>query len=93
MKTYFSIFEAKAKFSELVRLVLSQGQVVITQRGVPVIKLLPYRPEATDINERLESLAAVGRARLAKKAWPRDLPEKAVKVSAGAVERFLADRQ
>ena len=94
MEKRYSIFEAKAKFSEVVRSVLSHGQVVVTQRGVPVIKIVPYTPENDDLAQRLASLEGIGKARRAKKNWPKRLSDaETAEVAAGAVRRFLEERE
>lgn len=94
MDKRYSIFEAKAKFSEVVRTALSEGQVIVTQRGVPVIKIVPYLPDNHDLAQRLASLEGIGKARRAKKGWPDKLSKhETAAVTEGAVRRFLEDRE
>jgi len=95
MEKRYSIFEAKAKFSELVRAVLSYGQVVITQRGTPVIRLIPYAPEDKGIGQHLDSLVSIGKVKRAKKPWPKKLSDLDLETNVrdGAVSRFLKERE
>jgi prevent-host-death family protein len=55
----YSTYDAKARFSELLRKVREGGSVTITYRGEPVAELRPVeRPE--DIDARIEQPRARG---------------------------------
>ncbi len=86
MAETYSIYEAKARLSEIVRLVKSRREVVITERGVPVARVVPYgegRAESLDSRiERMKSLGVV----LAPKV---DFDVSPVARLEGAVNRFL----
>jgi len=94
MEKRYSIFEAKAKFSEVVRTAVAEGQVIVTQRGVPVIKIIPYVAENQNAGERLANLERIGRARIAARAWPKSLTASETSaVADGAVKRFFEERK
>ena len=91
-KTY-SIYEARAKLSELVRMTLSHGSVLITQRGKPVIRLVPYVAASNSPSSRLRELEHIGRAKQATAQWTDALASVPhANVPEGALDRFLADR-
>ena len=49
-------YEAKAKFSELLRRVEKGERFVITKHGVPVAVLKPISPRRRDVKEVIEAL-------------------------------------
>jgi prevent-host-death family protein len=91
----FSVYEAKARFSELLRLVQARGEVVITQHGRRVARIVPFEDENEETLEgRLDRLAASGLLRRAGEP-ASGLPKAAragKAAGAGALARFLADR-
>jgi prevent-host-death family protein len=91
MAAQYSVYETKAKLSEILRLVKSDREVTITERGVPIAKIVPYvaAAEAT-LEDRLAVLAKDGQIREAK-VRPAEL-KIVERKSAGALERFLEDR-
>ncbi len=97
MKEY-SIYEAKAKFSEVVRTVLDTGGVVITQRGVPVIQIFPFRAEKSSVLSNIEDLKRSGRVQEASHSW-KTFKQKtssskvAPSIAPGALARFLDERE
>ena len=84
----FSVFEAKNKLSQLIRLVSSSGPIIITNRGEPVAQIIPFQKEET-IEGRFNRFEQSGRIqnKLARegKLWKANKKP-------GAVARFLADR-
>jgi prevent-host-death family protein len=83
----YSTYEAKARFSELLRKVRSGQSVSITYRGEPVAELRPIeRPEGT--RARIEHLARRGLVT----EPPKRVPFKPVARRPGALDRFLAER-
>jgi prevent-host-death family protein len=89
----YSIYEARAKFSELVGTVFKTGAAVIAQRGVPVIRVAGYSLVQYSLAEWVRELERVGRAQIASKRWPSrydSLPRAEGKP--GAVKRFLDER-
>ena len=92
MDKRFSVFDARARFSELIRTVMSIGPVVITQRGIPVIRMIPYEDEEIDLLKRLEQLTKIGQAQAADRS-PKDLPDPVESRRSGALRRFLSERE
>ena len=86
MPSTYSIYEAKAKLSEIIRIVKTRRSVVITERAIPVAEVVPYdRGKAETLQERIDRLATLG-AILPSKGEFRAAP--AAKIP-GAVRRFL----
>jgi len=87
MALVYSIYEAKAKLSEIIRVVKTRRSVVITERGIPVAEVVPYdRGKAEALQERMARLASLG-AILPAKGEFQAAP--AAKIP-GAVRRFLS---
>jgi len=89
MNTY-SLYEAKARFSEVIRLVRQGRTILVTYRGQPVARIQPIQRESSELEERLRRLedrgvlqapgeATTGLARIVRRP--------------GALERFLAERE
>lgn len=89
MGARYSIYEAKAKLSEIIRIVKKNRSVVITERGKVVAKVVPIRAAQT-LAERIEELTASGEIQPAT-ADPREVIRPIAK-RPGALKRFLADR-
>jgi len=90
MKRIYSTYEAKAKFSEIVRLVREEGErVTISYHGRPVAEIRPIEPEQGDaMAVRLRGLEARGVVvRGERKGQLRPLAHRP-----GALARFLAER-
>ena len=91
MKKVYSVYEAKAKFSEILRLVRERGATVtITHHGEPVAEIRPVEPPGTGGLEarivELEERGAVVRASGSGSGL------QVVARRAGALQRFLAER-
>ncbi len=85
----YSTYEAKARFAEVMRQVREGKTVTVSYRGEPVAEIRPLQPELATIDERLEDLERRGvlvRSSLARR------PLQVVERRAGAVERFLTER-
>lgn len=89
-----SISEAKDRLSALVRAVQGGESVTITDRGVPVAKLVPVKL-GRGVPARVIGLAQEGLARLPEQAptakW-LDLPWPKLTKGASPVEVLLAER-
>ena len=86
MKTY-SIYETKARLSQLLRLVRSGLEIVVTDRGHPVAKLVPYQAPET-LENRLAELEKTGHLKPSSKPFTQvTLGRKK-----GALKRFLESR-
>ena len=89
MSTTYSTYEAKARFSEVLRLVRSGTPVTVTLRGEPVAEIRPIEQSPLTMAERLDEMER--RGVLVRLRGPRK-PLVAVTRRAGALERFLAER-
>lgn len=89
MELLYSTYEAKARFSEVLRHVREGRTVTISYRGEAVAELRPLRRESTDLEEHLADLERRGIL------TPRPKHRKPIELGTpvpGALERFLADR-
>lgn len=59
MKSQYSVYEAKAKLSEILRAVKQQRRVTITDRGRPVAEVIPFAGPSS-LDDRIEELARGG---------------------------------
>lgn len=88
MQRTYSIYEAKTRFSEIIRTVKGNRRIVVTERGTPVAEVVPYQREAEEsMSTRVERLTRVGAIVPAEGKF-RAL---VVKVLPGASERFLKE--
>lgn len=92
MSDEYSLYDAKAKLSQIVRQVRERGgSVVVTVHGRPVVEIRPYQPDSADLDVRYAELEAKGIITPAK-AGPRDAPWKPVARRSGGLKRFLDER-
>ena len=89
MAVIYSVYEAKAKFSEVIRQVREGKSVTVSYRGKPVAKISPVRQQRTPTLEQrlrdLEQRGALVRSRESPALGP-------VERRPGALARFLAER-
>ena len=88
MQNTYSTYEAKARFSELLRQVRQGKTVTISYRGKPVAEIRSIQQKPATVEERLEELEQ--RGILVRPSRRRSL--KTVEPRAGALNRFLAER-
>ncbi len=90
MALTYSVYEAKARFSEVIRQVRGGRTVTISYRGEPVAEIhaIQRRPAPT-LEHRLEDLERGGA--LVRPARPRQR-FRAVARRTGALARFLSER-
>jgi prevent-host-death family protein len=88
----YSIYEAKAKFSEVVREALASGVVVVTHNGTPVVEIVPYSGRSVSTPDLLDRLEKEGGFQRAKGRISKAIKSQ-VKSKPGALERFLRDRE
>ncbi|MHB1168434.1 MAG: type II toxin-antitoxin system Phd/YefM family antitoxin [Longimicrobiales bacterium] len=88
MDERYSTYEAKARFSELMRKVREGKSVTITYHGEPVAELRPLA-EAGTVAARIERLTSRGVVSPRKAARPQVRP---MAVRPGALQRFLEER-
>lgn len=88
MADTYSTYEAKARFSELLRKVRSGRSVTITYHGEPVAELRPIRP-ADSAEARIDQLSQRGllTARPTAPSEPAPIARRP-----GALRRFLSER-
>ena len=89
MNPVYSTYEAKARFSEVLRLVREGTAVTISYRGDPVAEIRPLAPEATSVEEHFARLEERGIV------IPAEDPQSLLKAgppNPGGLARFLADR-
>ena len=90
MAITYSIYEAKARFSEVIRQVRSGKTVTVSYRGTPVAEIRSIaRQETPTLDERLRELER--RGSLVRSAVARRTLEP-VERRPGALARFLAER-
>lgn len=89
MSTY-SLYEAKARFSEVIRLVRKGRTVTVTYRGRPVARIQPIQEESSALEDRLRRLQDAGVLSV-----PSDPSVSLGQIARrqGALGRFLADRE
>lgn len=88
MTETYSTYEAKAKFSEILRKVREGKHVYITYRGREVAEIKPIEKEET-FEERLQRLEKEG---VITEAVDRNAPLKPIARRPGALKRFLEER-
>ena len=97
MRREYSLYEAKAKLSALVRQVREGGTVIITVHGEPAAELrpiVPANPKQTN-EERvseLEERGLISASRCSPQEFEEMLKHLKVTPRPGALQRFLDDR-
>jgi prevent-host-death family protein len=93
MKSTASVVDLKARLSEYLRLVKAGREIVVTERGVPVARLLPL-DDAERKSSRRTRLARDGTLRPGRGRLPRTLhqPPSGERVGAGVLAALLAER-
>lgn len=89
MERIYSIYEAKAKLSEVIRHVKKNGRVTITDRGKPVAEVIPYVHKEISLEERIKELEE---KRLLSPAVGHPANIKPLFKKKGALKRFLESR-
>jgi prevent-host-death family protein len=87
--TAYSTYEAKAKFSEVMRKVRGGQRVVVTYHGEPVAEITPVGPTADGVRGRAARLASTGELIPGSGDFKTFQP---VARRPGALRRFLDDR-
>jgi prevent-host-death family protein len=85
----YSIYEAKAKFSELIRRVRQGRTIIVSHRGKPVAEIRPIRSAVVGLEERIEQLERRG---VLRRPIDPGAPLEAVARRPGALQRFLDER-
>ena len=89
MAVIYSVYEAKARFSEVIRQVREGKRVTVSYRGEPVAEICPVeRPQEPTLEQRLRDLERQG-ALVRSRARQALAP---VERRPGTLARFLAER-
>lgn len=89
MRDTYSLYEAKARFSAIIRLVREGRRILVTVRGEPVAEIRPLAPARAGLAARLDGLAERGILARGKRRAPRLKPGPR---RPGALRRFLQER-
>jgi prevent-host-death family protein len=89
MRDTYSLYEAKAKLSAIIRRVREGRRAIVTVHGQPVAEIRPIEQGAGDLAARLERLVE---HRIVIPAERRATGLRLVTRKPGALARFLADR-
>ncbi len=89
-KETYSVYEAKAKFSELLRKVRRNKRIVITSHGTRVAEIIPIGDEEEDLETYLDNLQEEGQTSTGQGSLAEIAP---LVFRPGALARFLDDRQ
>lgn len=89
MRDTYSLYEAKAKFSAIVRRVREGGHVVVTVHGQPVAEIRPVPAVDGGLAARWANLVERGVVTRRERSAPRLRP---IARRPGALDRFLRDR-
>lgn len=90
MNPIYSTYEAKARFSEVLRTVREGTPVTVTYRGDPVAEIRPIEPGARGVEDHFRELERRGILTPAANPHSPLAPGPPV---AGALDRFLAERE
>ena len=89
MAITYSTYEAKARFSEVLRQVRQGKTITISYRGKPAAEIRPIQPKKQTLEERLDDLERRG---ILVPASDPDEPIRPIAHRPGALKRFLAER-
>ena len=89
MGLLYSTYEAKARFSEILRQVREGKIVTVSYRGEPVAEIRSIAPDRETLDQRLDDLTR--RGIIVPSGQPRE-PLRTLERRPGALRRFLEDR-
>ena len=89
MRDQYSLYEAKARLSAIIRQVREGHSVTVTWHGTPVAEIRPIDPEARGIEQRIAELIDRGTLVPAEDPGSRPRP---VTTRPGALQQFLDER-
>ncbi|HET7613751.1 MAG TPA: type II toxin-antitoxin system prevent-host-death family antitoxin [Gemmatimonadaceae bacterium] len=89
MRNSYSLYEAKAKLSAIIRQVREGRSAIVTLHGKPVAEIRPIAPAGRDVAARIEELVARGVIVRNPDASPTLAP---IAKRPGALKRFLDER-
>lgn len=85
----YSTYEAKTRFSEILRKVRAGRRVIVTHHGTQVAEIRPIEPATESLEARLARLERAGA--VTRAAQPGALPRPVAR-RRGALARFIASR-
>ena len=89
MADIYSIYDAKARFSELIRTVREGRTVLVSYRGEPVAEIRPIQDTGDDLTRRLNMLEGLG---ILVRESERADELRLIARKPGALQRFLDER-
>ncbi len=89
MSLVYSTYEAKARFSEVIRHVREGKTITVSYRGEPVAEIRAIRPQPQTLEARLDELERQG---IIAPAGPAKAPFSTLGRRPGALNRFLDER-
>lgn len=92
MKQKANVAQLKARLSEYVRQVKSGAEVVITERGVPVARLVPLDPDERRASREQRLIRSGVLRPAANQSVKLTTPEGDPAIGATALEALLAER-
>jgi prevent-host-death family protein len=92
MKRTTNVVQLKARLSEYLRLVKAGNEVVITERGVPVARVVPL-DDAQRTSTRRTRLARSGLLKPGRGRLPKTVSDAPTGAPAGVLDALLADRE
>jgi prevent-host-death family protein len=97
MKTA-GVAELKAKLSAHLALVKRGEEILVTERGRPIARIVPVEPAETDEEARVQRLAGKGLVKLPERPWgPGELEaflsRPKVRVPEGTVARLIEEER
>ena len=90
MAVVYSTYEAKARFSEVIRKVRAGQRIVIAYRGKQIAEIAPIEPKQADLTRLMEELEDQGILSPNRKPVGRMRP---LAGRAGVLSRFLKSRE
>lgn len=95
MRDEYSLYDAKAKLSALIRQVREGRTIVITVHGQPAAELRPieHAPRQQTLEQRLAELEARGEVSPALRRPGAQLGIRTIARRPGALKRFLRERE
>src|SRR5262245_38839626 len=92
MRRTTNVVQLKARLSEYMRLVKAGHEVVVTERGVPVARVVPLDAAERGATRRMR-LSRAGLIKAGRGRLPKDLSQPLRGNDAGVVDALLAERR
>jgi prevent-host-death family protein len=96
MPRRYSVYETKAKLSEVLRLVKAGQEVTVTERNQPIAKVVPFTQDCDDLASHLKTLYLEGKIRRGKlpkhSELKRGLSIEPRRTPGSVLARFIKDR-